>query len=363
MSPKARTNATMKIKLQNIKILAINYAVFVTLLVTLELAGQVGYRLLKGRFLFDDPPNVIFEEHPYLSGVAKKNQHYVNTKGIVITTDSNGFRITRKGDYDKASKNVVCLGGSTTFGTLVTDEDSWPYQLQEKLGPDYNVYNMGIPGYSTMEAMIQLITIVPELKPQIIIVYEGWNDIRNYHVTPHSTDYYWHGMSQKTNLEFGNKNFWTIFFIPKMIQNIANRFWPQSYELKNAEVFSTNDPYVDSLYVRNMRTIKLLGETLNAKMVFIPQVMNIDSLSGSTATYAWTPHIQNNQMPRMMEGFSLLIQKTIKPDKNTIVLNNILHNVPWTAKDFADYGHFNKNGGDVFSKIVRSAIQELESND
>ena len=350
----------MKNKLQNIKVLAINYAVFVTLLVTLELAGQLGYRLLKGRFLFEDPPNLIFEEHPYLSGVAKKNHHYLNTKGLVITTDSNGFRITRKGAYDKAAKNVVCLGGSTTFGTLVTDEDSWPYQLQEKLGPDYNVYNMGIPGYTTLEAMIQLITLVPELRPQFIIVYEGWNDIRNYHVTPKSPDYYWHGMSQKTNLEFG-KTFWTIFFIPKMAQNIWSKFRPQSYELKNAEVFSTNDPYVDSLYVRNLRTIKLLGENLNAKMVFIPQVMNIDSLSRSTATYAWTPHIQNNRMPKMMEDFNLLIQKAIKPDRNTLVLNNILHNPPWTAKDFADYGHFTKNGGDSFSKIVLSAIKELET--
>jgi lysophospholipase L1-like esterase len=351
----------MKNTLQHFKVLTINYAIFVTVLVTFELAGQVGYRLVKGRFLFEDPPNVIFKEHPYLSGVAKKNHRYVNAKGLAITTDSNGFRITRKGAYDKAGKNVVCLGGSTTFGTFVTDEDSWPYQLQEKLGPGYNVYNMGIPGYSTLEAMIQLITFVPELKPQFIIVYEGWNDIRNYHVAPHSPDYYWHGMSQKTNLEFGNRNYWTIFFIPKMIQNIWTWFRPQVYELKNAEVFSTNDPYVDSLYVRNMRTIKLLCEHLNAKMVFIPQVMNIDSLLHSTTTYAWTPHIQNNQMPRMMEGFNLLIQKAIKPDKHTLILNNILHNPTWTARDFADYGHFTRNGGDTFSKIILSAIKELET--
>ena len=168
-------------------------------------------------------------------------------------------------------------------------------------------------------------------------------------------------MSQKTNLEFGNKNFWTIFFIPKMVQNIWSMFRRPSYELENADVFTTNDPYVDSLYVRNMRTIKLLGENLNAKMVFIPQVMNIDSLSRSTTTYAWTPHIQNNQMPKMMEDFNLLIQKAVKPDKNTLVLNNILHNPRWTAQDFADYGHFTKKGGDIFSKIVLSSIEELET--
>ena len=47
-------------------------------------------------------------------------------------------------------------------------------------------------------------------------------------------------------------------------------------------------------------------------MIFIPQVLNVDSLSKASGTYAWTPHIENKQLPRMMEGFNALIEKTIQ---------------------------------------------------
>ena len=72
----------MKNKLQKIKLLVVNYSVFLTLLITFELVGQLGYRILKGRFLYDRHPLLVFKEHPYLSGVPKENFRYVNTKGI-----------------------------------------------------------------------------------------------------------------------------------------------------------------------------------------------------------------------------------------------------------------------------------------
>lgn len=351
----------MKIKLQNIKLLVVNYSVFLTLLITLELVGQVGYRILKGRFLYEPPPMLVFKEHPYLSGMAKQNFRYVNRQGLTVTTDQRGFRITRKNDYEKNAINIICLGGSTTFGTLTTDEDSWPYKLQEKLGAGYNVFNMGVPGYTTLEAMIQLITFVPELNPNIIIFYEGWNDIRNYHVEPKSPDYYWHGMSQKTNLEFGNRTLWDNFFITKFSTHIGRILNPSLSSLSNAEVFTSNDPYVDSLYVRNLRTMKSLGNHLKAKMIFIPQVLNVDSLSKATGAYRWTPHIQNKQMPLMMERFNTLMQNTIQRDANTVVIENIQNKYKWTPQHFIDFGHFNKTGGDFFVEIVEKEIKDLEA--
>ena len=350
----------MKIKLPGLKLLAVNYAVFLTLLVTVELIGQIGYRVFKGRFLFEMPSQLVFKEHPFLSGIAKENFHAVGKSGSTITTGKRGFRITRKNDYQQNAINVVCLGGSTTFGTLTTDEDSWPYKLQTKLGSVYNVYNMGVPGYTTLEALIQLLTFVPELDPDVIIVYEGWNDIRNYHVEPKSPDYYWHGMTQKTNLEFGNRTLWDNFFITKLAMRMGRILNPPSSNLIDAKTFTRNDPYVDSLYVRNLKTIKLLCDRLNAKTIFIPQVLNVDLLSKTGGTYSWTPHIENKQMPVMMQAFNVLMEKAIREDGNTIVIDNIQQKYKWTPAHFADFGHFNKAGGDLFTDILKKALEELK---
>jgi lysophospholipase L1-like esterase len=350
----------MKDKMRGIKLFIANYSVFLTLLITLELAGQIGYLIVRGRFLYETPPNIAFEEHPYLSGMLKKNFRYVSAKGIEVTTDQHGFRITRKNDYEKNAVNIICMGGSTTFGTWVTDEDTWPYKLQEKLGSGYNVFNMGVPGYSTLEAMIQLITFAPELNPQVIIIYEGWNDIRNYHVKPQSPDYFWHGMSQKTNLEFGNRNLWDFFFISKLCKNIGQAFRADPNNLSDPEVFSSNDPYVDSLYTRNLSTIKLLCDNLKTKMIFIPQVLNLDSLRNSAGTYAWTPHIQNKQMPAMIERFNALIPKAIRIDPNTLILDDILQKYNWLPQHFVDFGHFTPEGGEFFTDIILKSLKEFE---
>jgi hypothetical protein len=348
----------MKIKMHYFKLVAINYAVFVTILITFELVGQLGFRIIKGRFLFDPFPNVMFEEHPYLVGTSKKNFQYFNADSLAISTDSHGFRITREGEYLENAINVVCLGGSTTFGTMVPDSDSWPYKLQTKLGANYNVFNLGVPGYTTLEAIIQLSTIVPELKPNIIIVYEGWNDIRNYHTKPKSPSYYWHGMQQKHNLQVEAPDLWDYFFILKFCQKLGLTFNDSPFGELHA--VNTNDPYIDSLYVRNLRTIKVLCDNMKAKSIFIPQVLNVDSLAHSDGVFPWTPNIASKQLPLMMNGFNLLMEKAVHPDANTVVVNDVLRRYNWSKDHFGDFGHFNKEGGDLFVKMVVESINKLE---
>ncbi len=346
----------MKIKRQHIKLVIVNYAVFITILITVELIGQLGFAIMKGRFLFDQLPNLVFEEHPYLIGAPKKNFQYYYTDSLAISTERLGFRITREDGYREGAINIICLGGSTTFGTLVSDKDSWPYKLQEKLGVNYNVFNLGVPGYTTLEAMIQLTTVVPELKPDIVIVYEGWNDIRNYHVKPKSPNYYWHGMQQKSNLQVGQSNVWDYFFLLRVCKKLGFTFNESITQLHSV---GTNDPYIDSLYVRNLRTIKILCDKMNTKSVFIPQVLNVDSLANSPGVFPWTPHIASKDLPLMMKNFNSLMERGVKQDTNTVVIKDIQQRYDWNKKYFGDFGHFNTEGGEFFVKVVVENIEKL----
>jgi lysophospholipase L1-like esterase len=135
-------------------------------------------------------PNMVsnFIPHHYLVYVlnpnAKANHqkyfgdqpgHYVNGAGY----RGKDFAIKKTpGTY-----RIVCLGGSTTFGLYETDETkTYPAQLEAELSrrfasPTFEVINAGTPGWSSAEDLINLAFRVLELEPDLILTYEGVNDV------------------------------------------------------------------------------------------------------------------------------------------------------------------------------------------
>jgi lysophospholipase L1-like esterase len=110
---------------------------------------------------------------------------YVNYVPSPTYTDHNklGYRgpeITLpkpKGVY-----RIVALGGSTTYSSATSSAESYPSQLQNVLRDEYGysnveVINGGFIGYTTWETLTNFEFRVLELEPDMIILYEGVNDI------------------------------------------------------------------------------------------------------------------------------------------------------------------------------------------
>lgn len=77
---------------------------------------------------------------------------------------------------------IVALGGSTTYSSATTSADSYPSQLQTILRDDYGyanveVVNGGFIGYTSWETLVNFEFRVLELEPDMILLYEGVNDI------------------------------------------------------------------------------------------------------------------------------------------------------------------------------------------
>lgn len=185
-------------------IISAKIVILLLLIALIEVVGQSIFYLKHNRFTFEPTANLekyykLYEAHPFLVSRLKKNA-VVEFGGNDISITGDNTRWTGASENDDGLIKVAVLGGSTTFSTGVTDEDSWPALLQQKLGPDYSVINYGVPGYSTAEAIIQMALIVPESKPDIVIFLEGWNDIRNYHKPDLGEDYYAHGVERTYRL-------------------------------------------------------------------------------------------------------------------------------------------------------------------
>jgi hypothetical protein len=67
------------------------------------------------------------------------------------------------------------LGDSVTFGHGTLDDTTYPYLLEQRLRrwrPDVNweVWNLGVPGYNTRQELIYLNEIGPRAQPDVVVV-------------------------------------------------------------------------------------------------------------------------------------------------------------------------------------------------
>lgn len=94
----------------------------------------------------------------------------------------NGIEIY--GNVCTDSYKIVVLGGSTTDGKLYPFP-SWPKIMYDKINNSkITVYNAGVSGYTSAQELIRLIRDIVLMKPDMIIVYDGYNDSSEINACP-----------------------------------------------------------------------------------------------------------------------------------------------------------------------------------
>ena len=351
-----------------------NIAFACFLLVGIEALAQVAYYLKYGFPAYRSEQvwlaahRKLFVHHPYLVGTLRKGVR-VRLDRVVVTTTEIGTRWTGSASGATNTIKIAVLGGSTTFGTGVTDTETFPAHLQSILGDRYTVLNYGVPGYSTAEAIIQLALVLPEHRPDIVILYEGWNDIRNYHYPGVEGDYYSHGMMQYENLALPvvrepltlyahlAQVSATIRFAQKFKALFADR--RESPPTGSEGSHRTPDPNVDAIYLRNLKTLKMLSRNLGARVLFVPQVLNLSEFRGKTGSRKWSPHIVDDAMPALLKQFNSQMMDACQPhETDCSVLREVLTE-KWVPQDFIDDGHFSAQGGAKFARLIANRLQEL----
>lgn len=140
----------------------------------------------------------LFEPHPFIGYALKPG--FKSRRDDSIHVNSLGMRGREMNPVKPPSVyRILCLGGSTTFGTSVSDDDhTYPAQLEKLLNEErdgsaphrtYEVGNCGVSGYTTVENLIQLELRLLEYKPDAIILYEGVNDARPVQAQGFRPDY------------------------------------------------------------------------------------------------------------------------------------------------------------------------------
>jgi len=96
-----------------------------------------------------------------------------------ITCNRYGYRYGG-GPKEKGKIRILCVGGSTTWGTSVLlGEHSYPGQLEKYLnnkGYNVDIVNSGVPAYTSAEVLTSLCFRGIYTEPDIVLIHTGGND-------------------------------------------------------------------------------------------------------------------------------------------------------------------------------------------
>jgi lysophospholipase L1-like esterase len=133
-----------------------------------------------------DAKEYAWTPHPYLAYYPTPNYQKGLTSHNSLGYRNDEFSLEKPdGVY-----RIVALGGSSTYDVSIKDNGQiFTAQLEKLLSEEYGytniqVINAGVPGYNSWEILANLEFRVLDLDPDLVIIYEGTNDVHARLVEP-----------------------------------------------------------------------------------------------------------------------------------------------------------------------------------
>jgi lysophospholipase L1-like esterase len=340
------------------------------MLASIEAASQMAYRIYKGSWYLHDRRASgmrMLQLHPYFGAALIPN----------ISEERNGIRISHNSFRCRGPEfarpkppgriRVVALGGSTTYGAGVSDNETWEYFLGGNLGTNFEVINMGGPGGTSVETLIQSELLFSDVQPDIALYYMGWNDAQVQHVKnlwPDWSDSHGKLMtSQAINTTLLEERTATGYFIKRILFHL---YFPRmDGYIVLGDLKGTPDALTDhvdqralGLYERNLHNLAAICRKQGVRPVFIPQILNYDVLT-SDKPYGWLPFVRDRDLKAMMTAYNETLAKVAK-EENVPFLGEVLEQ-HYGASDFVDNGHFSAAGDKRFAEVIARNLARIQS--
>ena len=312
-----------------------------------------------------------FQWHALLQAVPIPSLRFTSATGLSINHTSEGTRGRDPAPGELAARNVVAtFGGSTTYDIGAGEGETWSDRLAAALEQGdskgrFFVINHGVPGYTTVEHLIQTEFYQNKFgkTPRCAVYYVGWNDLRNAHI-PHLDPAYadFHLPSQVDSLMVRRAGGSHVTISPLLTMALrlidANvdtvRYYADPY---GREPIAGDDPALDALYERNIRAISAINRQRGVTTIWVGQLLNRARLSGD-GRYGWLPLVRDRDLWPMQQELNALLARTAEQ------LSDVHVDVPpesFGDADFVDNGHFSVRGArrfaDALAPIVRDACR------
>jgi len=309
------------------------------------------------------PADFAFTPHPYLSYYPTPNYRNGQTSHNSLGYRGDEFPLKKpKGVY-----RIVVLGGSSTYDVRIENNaEIFTAQLEKQLKENYGyqnvqVINAGVPGYNSWELLVNLEFRVLDLEPDLVIIYEGVNDLHARLVEPAA--YRGDDLGRRQVWQAPHVAIWEHSALIRILSRTMNATrqvgiddfvssptyvsWPfddrlHEEHLNPTEILKENPPIY---FQRNLENMVAVAKEHNVKIMF--------------STWAFSPFIHDYAA----EGY---YQQGFKENNNVtkevaaaqhVPLFDFVAVMPQDAKYWADGRHSNEAGALLKAKLFAEFIQ------
>lgn len=305
-----------------------------------------------------------FRWHILLQATPKPSLDIAMHEGKRLRHSAEGTRGRDRLAADLGGKTLIAVfGGSSTYDVALGEGETWVDQLEQKLGPaQFAAINHGVPGYSTVEHLIQ--TTFYQVKfgtaPSCAVYYVGWNDIQSAHIKnldPAYADFHLPGVVDVLRTRrVGGANVYFSPLLTIVARLVSVHLDTVQYgPAVDGEVKAGSDPALEALYIRNLKSISAINKQRGIKTVWIGQLLNRAQLTGD-GQYGWLPYVRDRDVWPLQVRFNQLLRETAREMGDAYV------DVPieeFVAGDFVDQGHFSASGAAKFAARVAPPVREV----
>ena len=361
-------------------IIFLSFYVFLSILI-LEIIFQIIYKLKTGE-IYKKIPKINYEKitvkpHPYLPFIYKDNFKNQGKEMInfpikkysylapELKTNSLGLYNGNYGDreIDSISKNfkINCLGGSTTGNYLEYQGNihSYPIELEKILNNDFEkfeVNNCAQGGYNSADLLVRFSLQFLDTKPDLVIIYHAYNDIRSYLVKNFKSDY----SNSRKNLGEVMWKFYLSSIFPSSLFGLLNYLFHTW--------FPNNDRYslIESIsHKQNLDTKNYMDgiKTFKRNLQSIIDLCKSNKIKVILSTFCFYLHdqVKDNPLHLKLKEIVQMENKIIKDlaIKNNLILVDNEKLVEKNDENFVDTVHFSHIGMKKIANNFANQIKEI----
>jgi lysophospholipase L1-like esterase len=240
------------------------------------------------------------------------------------------------------TKSIFCFGGSTTFGSYVRDNETWPAFLGAILKDSINVYNYGCSAWTISQETNALISLLKSgQRPNAVFFMDGFNLGPNFDGSEFSTRIA--SLFRKMQINtFTSDKLLSFDFIKSKIKDSR----PLAFEnlLVNDPVFDgyENDSILYEYYINrfiiNSRIRHLLAKEFNFQLIQVLQPIAFLGYNTEYLPQYIKVKYNPNEYARIKKLYSLVYKGVLSNDSSWVDMKDLCNKYKYPV--FIDGCHY-----------------------
>ena len=297
---------------------------------------------------------------------------------IVYSTNSLGLRGPEPPLDLDGYTSIITVGGSTTECRYLSDDKTWPAQLERSLLKSTAkiwVNNAGLDGHSTFGHSILLQDHVLKLKPTFVLFLVGWNDVglrvsRDYD----RAQIAWKSGSLR-QLFISVANHSEVLTLA-LIASRSRRAWlggmrhGMEFDIRKQPVFKMTESEITALcdyhsenfiagYERRLRELMVMSRAAGTEPVLLTQpslcAMGVDAATGFDFSVARAePDMNCGALWRLLEIYNDSTRRVGRETTTKVI--DLARLLPRDESYFYDMAHFAAPGAAAVGEIVAQSL-------